>query len=245
MSSERKKHYNLAMLFLVLTSIFGLLLSLFFVTYPPILEDDWGFRDLAVGSAFCAICILGIFAAIFPGSCSATPDFGKRNRNEKSYLLIHEKDLRAHHPSCDNYSTHILRVGKREFCATCTGLLVGALTAMVGAITYFSGSVQVGETRVLGIIGAAAVIVGFLQSAMPKSSNSITRFFASVSFVVGCFLVLVSLDEAVKSITIDLFFLALSILWIITKIAFSQSDHYETCSQCSTGSCGKKRKRVR
>lgn len=245
MSSESKKHYNLTVLFLMSTSIFGLFLSLFFVVYPPILEDDWPFRNLTVGSAFCAICILGIFAAVFPGSCSTIPNFGKRNRGDESQPVIHEKTLRAHHPSCENYSNHVLRVGNREFCATCTGLLVGASAVIIATIIYFFGGFRVGEPYILVSGGASAVIIGLLQSALPKSSNGYTRFFASVIFVVGCFLMLVSLDEAVKSIAIDLFSVALSILWIMTKIAFSQWDHHETCSQCSTGSCKQDRNRMR
>jgi hypothetical protein len=87
--------------------------------------------------------------------------------------------------------------------------------------------------------------LGLLQSALPKLSNGSTRFFASTIFVIGCFLMLVSLDEAVKNTSIDLFFVALCIFWIMTKIAFSQWDHQQTCSQCSTESCRQDKKRMR
>lgn len=237
MSSDSGKHFNLTMLFLMAVSIFGLFLSLLFVVYPPTLKDDFAFRNLTVGLAFCAVCILGIFAALFPSSCSAFPNFEKRNRGDQSNPTMHETTLRGHHQSCENYSTHILRIGKRKFCATCSGLIVGASIVLIGTSLYFFGSLRIGDPFTLVSVGAFAVIFGFLQSALPKLSNGSTRFFASTIFVIGCFLMLVSLDEAVKNTSIDLFFVALSILWIMTKIALSQWDHQQTCSQCSTESC--------
>ena len=237
MISKTKKQSNLTLLFLTSTSLFGLFLSLLFVAYPPALEDYWAFRSLTTGSAFCAVCILGIFAALFPGSCSKTPSFGKGNGNEGTHSLIHEKNLQAHHPLCDNYSTHVLHFGDRKLCATCTGLSVGAFGVIVGTITYFFGGLRAGVPHVLVLIGGLAVIAGLLQSALPKSSKAYTRFFFSIVFVVGCFLMLVGLDAAIESITIDLFSVALSMLLILTKIALSQRDHLETCSQCAMESC--------
>jgi hypothetical protein len=237
MKKDSGKNYNLTMLFLIIVSIFGLLLSFFSVIYPPEVKDDFAFRNLTVGSAFCAVCILGIFAAVFPSSCSAIPSFEKHNRGNKSKLTIHETTLQAHHPSCENYSTHVLHIGSRKFCATCSGMLVGASAVLIGAGLYFFGNLRIGEPVILVSVGAFLVFFGLLQAALPKLSSGSTRFFASTIFVIGCFLMLVSLDETVKNTSIDLFFVALCILWIMTKIALSQWDHQQTCSQCSRESC--------
>lgn len=244
MCSAIGKHHNLTMLFLIAVSIFGLVLSTFFGVYPSKLEDNFEFRKLTIGSAFGAVCILGIFAALFPSSCSATPNFEKRNRDNHSNPTMHEKTLRAHHPSCASYSTHILRIGNRKFCATCSGLLVGATAVLVGTSLYFFGNLRIGESFTLVLVGTCAVIFGLLQSALPKLSSGFTRFFASIIFVIGCFLMLVSIDQTTKNTSIDLFFVALSVLWILTKIAFSQLDHQRICSQCSTKSCGQDGKRM-
>lgn len=245
MRSAIGKHHNLTMLFLIAVSIFGLFLSLFFVVYPHKLEDNFEFRKLTVGSAFGAVCTLGIFAALFPSSCLTTPNFKKRNRYNQSNPTMHETTLRAHHPSCASYSTHILRIGNRKFCATCSGLLVGATAVLIGTSLYFFGNLRIGEPFTLVSVGTCAVIFGLLQSALPKLSNGFTRFFASTIFVVGCFLMFVSIDQTTKNTSIDLFFVALSVLWILTKIAFSQWDHQRICSQCSTESCRQNKKRMR
>jgi hypothetical protein len=228
---------NLTLTFFVAVSIFGLLLSIFFVVRPSSLEDDFAFRNLTVGSAFVAVCILGIFAAMNPSSCLAVPQFGKSSEHDGRTSKLHETTFRAHHPSCKSYSTHILHIGNREFCATCSGLLFGATVGLTGAIIYFFGNLRFEEPYPMVLVGACAVIFGLLQSALPRLSNGFARFFASAVFVVGSFLVLASVDQATKNTSIDFFFVALSVLWILTKISFSQRDHQRICSQCAIESC--------
>jgi hypothetical protein len=243
MSSDNGKHSNLTLAFLMAVSIFGLFLSILFVAYPfTSLEDDFAFRNLTVGSAFSAVCILGMFAALFPSSCSALPKFRKRNEHYQIFPIIHETTLQAHHPSCENYSTHILRIGNMKFCATCSGLVVGAAVALFGTGLCFFAGLRIGDPFVLVSLGAAGVALGLLQSALPKFSSGSTRFLASILFVIGTFLMLIGLDGAVKNISIDLFFVVLSVFWIQTKIALSQRDHQQTCAKCSLSLAGRTKK---
>ena len=245
MNSADIKHPNFVLAFLMSVSVFGIALSIFFVLIPSALADDFAYRNLMIGSAFSAVCVLGIFAALFPSSCLAIPQFWTRNRPEKRTSDLHETTLRAHHPPCEKYSTHILRIGITNLCATCSGLLVGATIALFGTGLYFFGGLRMGDPSTLVLIGAAGVALGLLQSALPKFSGGLARFFASILFVAGTFLMLVSIDAALKNTSIDLFFVALSVLWILTKITLSQRDHQRTCSECSVKSCryNKKRKR--
>ena len=237
MSSAEVKHPDLTIAFLIAVSIFGLVLSTFFVLFPFPLEDDFAFRNLIVGSAFSMVCILGMFAALFPGHDSTIFKFRKSKAPKKRRIAIHETTYRAHHPICENYSTHILSIGKMKFCATCSGLLLGAAFVLVSTSLYFFVDLRLAEPVVLVWLGVAGVTLGFAQSALPNLSNGLTRFVASILFVVGTFLMLVSVDEAAKSISVDLFFVALSVLWILTKIGLSQRDHQRTCSHCSKDTC--------
>lgn len=244
MNSDSVKKANLLLIFLVSTSIFGLFLSNFFVFNPSIPEENFAYRNLTTGTIFGLVCILGILAALFPSSCLVISQFWKNNGNHRHQLSIHKENWRAHHPSCENYSTHILSIGNSRFCATCYGLMVGAIIALIGTSLYFFGGLSVGNPIIMVLMGTTGVTLGLLQSAFPKFSNSIIRFFASISFVMGTSLMLISIDTATKSISIDLFFIILSILWILTKINFSQRDHRLTCSNCSTKSCRNKKKGI-
>jgi hypothetical protein len=242
MSLTDCKHYNLTLAFLITVSIFGLILSIFFVVNPSSVEDDFKFRNLTVGSTFIAVCVLGIFAGVFPSLSARNLSFEKRNEYSQSANAIHETTLRAHHPSCENFSTHILKVGNMKFCATCSGLIFGAVIVIFGTCLHFFGNFYIGEPFILVSLGTFAVISSLLQSALPKFSGGLTRFFTSTIFVIGCFLMLVSINEVTKNTSIELFFVALCVLWIFTKIALSQRDHQQTCLNCSIESCRRYKK---
>jgi hypothetical protein len=232
------KPCNLTLLFLISVSIFGLLLSIVFAVYPPKLEDDFAFRKPAVGSAFAAVCVLGILAVLYPDSCSGTLNFEKQHRYEHISRRAHKPALRGHHPACERYSTHVLCIGDRRFCATCSGLLVGAIVVLVGIGMYFFGNLRIGEKPFIPVsVGALGLILGLFYPSIPRFCNGFTRFFASILFAVGSFLILVSMEEAAANTSIDLFFIALSVLWILTRISLSQWEHQRTCSQCSLASC--------
>jgi hypothetical protein len=232
MKPQKVEQANTSITFLIVVSVFGLLLSILFVVHPASIKDNFPFRNLVAGSAFSIICISGILAALFPSSCQAIPKILKSNKNG-DLPDVHETTLRAHHPLCDSYNAHILSIGSMKVCATCSGLMVGAAFALLGTALCFFGNLRIGEPSTLVWVGTAGVTLGLLQSGFPKFSNALTRFLASVIFVVGTFLLLVSINEATKNVSIDLFFIAVSLLWILTKIALSQRDHQNICSLCT------------
>ena len=245
MNSDNVKKANLRLIFIVSISIFGLLLSNFFVFNPSMSEENFAYRNLTIGTMFGLVCILGILAALFPSYCLVIPQFWRNSGNHRHQPNMHKENWRAHHPSCENYVTHILSIGNSKFCATCYGLMVGATIAFIFTSLYFFGGLSTGNPSIMVLTGTTGVTLGLLQSALPKFSNSIIRFFASISFVMGTSLMLISIDAATNSFSTDLFFIILSILWILTKINLSQRDHRLTCSNCSTKSCRNNKKGIR
>ena len=86
-------------------------------------------------------------------------------------------------------------------------------------------------------IGVVSVVVGLLYPVVPmKFQNGFTRFFAGVLLAVGSFLVLAGVEEAAKSLSVDIFFVALSVLWLATKMSLSQWEHRKICDSCSLSS---------
>lgn len=237
MTLIKNLHSKLTLAFLVVVSVFGLMLSIFFVVSPFTSEENAVFRNLVAASAFSLLCILGIFAALLPN----LRKIASKRKDDTRYNLhdweINESNFVAHHPSCGEFSSHLLKIGNKELCATCSGLLVGAVIALLGTVLWFSWNLRIGEPFKLVLVGSIAVALGLLQSALPRLSNGIIRFFGSTVFVLGAFLMFVSINEASKNILIDFFFIAVSLLWIMTKIAFSQNDHQQICSECSRYLC--------
>jgi hypothetical protein len=228
------------LLFLVAVSFFGLALAVVFVAAPPVAETDFALRKPVAGSAFAVVCVLGIFAVLYPASCAGIVGFKRRGKTVHSFHDAHVKVLRGHHVSCEPFSSHVIKIGERVFCASCSGLLVGAVVALVGVGLFFFGDLRVGEVSFVAVlVGVGGVAAGLLYPFVPvKFQSGVTRFLAGVFLAAGSFLIVAGVDEAARSFSVDLFAVALSVLWIATKISLSQWEHKKTCAQCSLGSCG-------
>jgi hypothetical protein len=238
MKGVESKPRNLSLFFLVFVSIFGLLLSVLFVFSLPNLGDDFEFRRIVVGSVFGAVCVLGIIGGLYPRSCSSVLDFQKLDRTAQSSSGLNVSTFKGHHPTCGCFSSHLLHFGERRFCATCSGLVVGAVVVLFGVGFFFFGNIGIMEAdSLLVVAGAVGVAFGLLHPSVFRL-RGVVRFFASTVFVVGAFLVLVSVEDAVKNTSIDLFLVLLSVLWILTKVSFSRWEHQQICSHCSLEACG-------
>jgi len=221
--------YYFFLIFAIGVSIFGLFTVLIIGINPPMIYGSFFWRKPLIGSIFSLICILGIFAALFPKQCSQTFHFRKENMN----LTSHRIHATSHHPDCDcrKFSAHVIRVGSHTLCAACTGLLLGAIIALVGTTFYFfSGRNVEGVSFSVVLIGTAGIILGFLQLKF----RGFLRLLLNTFFVLGAFLILVGIDELAESLFADFFLTALIAFWILTRIQLSQWDHWRICSNCES-----------
>jgi hypothetical protein len=238
---------NLVLLFLVSGSFFGLALAVLFSVSPPVSQTDFMWRRPVVGSVFALVCVSGSVAVILPNKCSRGFSYGEERRRGwvsfafKRGSTTSDGDslvLRGHHPVCDVFSSHVFDLGGRRFCATCSGLLLGALVALGGVGLYFFGGYRVGQDA-FGLlwVGVLGVIVGLLQSPLIRVQRSFVRVMSGALLAVGALLILVTVDELVGDFFLDIFLVFLSVLWLVTRISFSQWEHEKMCSACGSASC--------
>jgi hypothetical protein len=226
------------LIFLIFVSLFGLVLSFVFVTISGGTPDGFDLRRPLVGSVFGTLCVLGAFAAIYPNACSKVFDYEKNLKPKDESEEKQGPNIRGHHPTCRNYSAHILIVNSRILCSTCTGFSVGAIIALVGVGLFFFGPFSFGTRPFIAmIIGASAVSIGLLHSILPGFKVGFSRFIASAFFAVGAFLILASIEDALSNTSIDFFIVLLSVLWLITDTALSRWDHRRICSNCALQTC--------
>jgi hypothetical protein len=219
--------HNSILMFDIGVSIFGLLIVLMLVFNPPISQESLFWQKPLVGLVFSLICILGILAALFPRLCSQTFHFQK----ESSGLASRRISVTSHHPNCAEFSAHIIRINSHTLCAACTGLLLGAITALVGTALYFFGGWHLQGTGFpVVLIGVTATILGFLQLKL----RGFARLTLNIFFVLGAFLILVGIDELTGSLLIDIFLETFIVFWILTRIQLSQWDHWRICSRCKS-----------
>jgi hypothetical protein len=230
---------SFTLLFLVSVSFFGLALAIFFAVNPPAVQEDFVLRKPAVGSALGVICVLGIFAVIYPESCAGIAGLTKQGETVHSSGGARGRVLRGHHVDCAPYSTHVMHVGNRVFCATCSGLLVGAVIVLICTGLFFFGNLLISEKPFVPVsVGVAGVMAGLLYPVVPvRFQRGFTRFLAGVLLAVGSFLIVAGVEEAAGSFSLDFFFVALSVLWLAAKMSLSQWEHRRTCARCSVDSC--------
>ncbi|MCJ7762772.1 hypothetical protein MUP38_04870, partial [Candidatus Bathyarchaeota archaeon] len=182
---------SLTLLFLIAVSFFGLVLAVVFVVNPPEAQDDFALRKPAAGSALAVVCVLGIFVVLYPASCAGIAGLKNQGKTVHSFHKVRVKVLRGHHATCAPYSTHVMKIGNKIFCASCSGLLVGAVIVLAGIGLFFFLNLKISEDPfapvLVGVVGVAA---GLLYPVVPvKFQNGFTRFFAGVLLAVGSFLI--------------------------------------------------------
>ena len=144
MLTLNSKLASLTLLFLVAVSFFGLTLAVVFAVNPPEAQDDFALRKPAVGSALAVVCVLGIFAVVYPASCAGIVGLKERDKTVHSFHKVRVKVLRGHHATCEPYSTHVIKIGVKIFCASCSGLFVGAVIVLVCVGLFFFFNLRIG-----------------------------------------------------------------------------------------------------
>lgn len=215
------------LLFSIGISVFGILLITMWAINPPIGSESVFWRKPLIGSLFSLICILGIFATQFPNKCSEAFHFRTATPNVVSNQIL----TVSHHPDCQRFSAHVVRINGQMRCAACSGLLLGAVIALVGTILYFFIGWQIESTRSLpALMGVLGVLAGFTQSRF----KTYARLTSNSLFVLGGFFCLAGIDQTSQNLAIDLFIVMLIVFWILTRIQLSQWDHSRICEGCES-----------
>jgi hypothetical protein len=225
---------NFILIFTVSVSLFGSFTTVMLALNPPLAQENLSWRKPLIGSLFSAICMVGIIAALFPKKCSEAfhlPRIEERTISEAGTLNSEKRSimLKGHHPNCGRFSAHVIRMNKRVFCAACTGLLVGAFGALVGAVLYFFGGWDFGQFGFSAVlVGQVGIVLGFIQFKFGGCARLIVNAF----FVFGAFLSLVGIDSVAGNVFVDLYLIVLIVFWLVTRILISQWDHWRICHKC-------------
>jgi membrane-bound ClpP family serine protease len=139
----------------------------------------------------------------------------------------------GHHPTCENFSAHILQFGSKIYCAGCTGLVLGAIISLLGILLYSFHDYNFGGNAALIFwVGFISVVCGLLQYHIPNGNSGLVHFFLNVTFVLGAFLLLVGVNNITSNFILEVYLLALTTYWIIARIIFSQIEHRKICATC-------------
>ena len=178
------------------------------------------YQNLVTGGLFIVICAVGLVVAVAPWTLRGVSHGADRNPR-----------LVGHHPDCPEFSGHVLRVYGRALCAGCTGLALGAVSAIIGGFLCFFGGFSVGDPVIVFYTGALLVALGLVQHFIDMGSP-LFHTVLNVALVFGAFMLAASLMEMGASFFVEAYLLASILFWVAARVRVSQEEHVRVCSRC-------------
>ncbi len=232
---------------MLITSILSSFLIGIMINSQPISIESPTIRTSVVGLIFTIICIFGILAALFPKQCSSTLHSNKdtnfkpskttkyaKNHFKKNSTVFNITIVHGHHIMCKEFAHHEFQILGKTFCIGCYGLLSGVILSLSVMILYLLGFWFIKEYtfNIIVWFGIIGVNLGLTKPLLTTLKRKILRYLIEVIFVFGIFALLVTIDLALKNLTVDLYLILLSLYWLWTKITVTRFDHDKTCSMC-------------
>lgn len=202
----------------------SLLTVLIIVFNTPLVQADPSSRKTLTWIVFNTICLAGVLASVSPETCSRI--FSKKAGSN----TLHRKRIEGHHPACNAFSTHVVKIGGHVFCAACTGLFLGGVSAIVFSTAYFFSGLSLEKSPQPVLIGVIMVMLVLLGQA----AKGFIRVFLNLIFPIGGMLVLIGFDNLYENLFLNAFITALIVFWIIVRTMVSSWSHWKTCSSCSS-----------
>ena len=199
-----------------------LLLFLDLLTFnPSVPRITFGSQNLVTGSLFILVCAVGLVAVVAPWRLK-----GAGHGADRDPRLV------GHHPDCPEFSGHVLRAHGRALCAGCTGLALGAASAIIGGLLCFFGGFSVGDPPIVFHIGVLFVTLGLVQHFIDMGSP-LFHLALNVALVFGAFMLAASMRELGASFYVEAYLLASILFWVAARVRASQEEHIRVCSQCT------------
>jgi hypothetical protein len=187
------------------------------IVSQPLPELYFSAQALVSKLLFAAICALGIIAGIAPNWCSV----GSRSERRSGEAVA------GHHPDCGHFPGHTIMLGARVFCAGCSGLVLGAVFALLGLLSgYYPLGIDVGFW-----FGALIVGLGLAQHYIDLGSGWV-HFCLNFLFVLGVWFMFEAIQLMGLSFIVSSYFLSVTVFWIYARIRASQWTHVGVCRGC-------------
>jgi hypothetical protein len=187
-------------------------------------------RMLVVG-LFIIICIFGISLSFFPGWYKRF--IKNKDQGSKSQKFQKKpRRRRGHHPDCDSFISHVIKVNDKTYCAGCLGLAIGSVSSIfLGIIYLFYIDKILINFNYLIFAGLVLIFLGFLETTKPIK-NAIIHIIANVFLIIGFFLIVVGMFEATGNMVYMVISIIFSFLFLDTRVQMSSYNHNIICNNC-------------
>jgi len=191
------------------------------------------YDKLFVGGIFITSCLFGISLAIHPGWFKRFTKQEKQNPNKKQTQKTARR-RKGHHPDCDQFQNHILKINNKTLCSGCLGLFIGSIISIFLTIIYIIFRNELSSTAFHFFIILGLFIIGlvYIEIILPKK-HTIVHVVSNIFLMISFFIVIISIFEITGSKIYGAISILLSFLWLDTRIQLSNWRHTLICENCS------------
>lgn len=217
--------------YLFLSIIAGIFIIIFVMFFPSS-DQVLLFNDrVLLAIVFIVCCCFGIASSFWPGWFHVF-------RIKKSTVQEHSERLQkrryhGHHPDCDSFDDHRLRIMNKVFCAGCLGLALGSFLAVFLMLGYVLGFFDTVFPVYfwLVVIGLSGVYLLYIELVLPIR-NPLVHVLVNIFFIVSFSFIVISVLEITQNKLYGLLTIVLLVLFLTTRIRFSQWMHHQICMRC-------------
>lgn len=215
------------LLFLVAIAFAALALIPILLVSPNLQTDQTSLRHPLISAAYTVVCVGGIAAVFYPNKCMMFKKPVSSTRlNEPSASTL---EFRGHHPNCENYTANRITIRGLAFCSACSGLLIGAIAAIIGVAAYSLGLLSLAAGSFWAIAGGESLmLVGLAQI----KTGGYVKLAVNALFVFGSAIMLIEADWAGQSLLVDVYVLGLIVFMLWLRILLSEWNNKRTCLAC-------------
>lgn len=209
-----------------------LLLILAFFNYSNTASVDI-YDKLLVGGVFITSCLFGISLTIYPGWFKRFTRQEKQNPNVRQTQKVARK-RKGHHPDCDQFQNHTIRIGNKTLCAGCLGLSIGAILSIFLMSLYIVVGSELSFTKFYFFMFLGLILIGLVYiEIMIQIRHTIIHIISNVFLVISFLLIVVCIFEITSNKMYGGVSIFLSFLWLDTRIRLSNLYHTWICKNCS------------
>ncbi len=188
-----------------------------------------------MGSAIAIVSLLGIVAALRPGGCNRFLRVSRVDpavrRDASLPPGCTARGYVGHHPDCDAFHSHLVRLRGRIACAGCTGMVAGGIAGLLLSLASVLGiaPTDASTDAAMGLLGASLAVAGIL-GAYPRRATGWTRVLASLALVTGSVVLTLALAE--QGLAAGAFGLAAALAVLGLRVDLSRLNHTVACTEC-------------
>jgi hypothetical protein len=191
------------------------------------------YDKLFVGGVFITSCLFGISLAIYPGWFKRFTKQEKQSTNKKQTQKTARK-RKGHHPDCDQFQNHTIRINNKILCAGCLGLSIGAILSIFLMILYIVIGNELSFTTFYFFMFLGLIIIGLVYiEIMLPIRHAIIHVISNAFLVISFLLIVICIFEITDNKIYGTTGILLSFLWLDTRIQLSYWQHSLICNNCT------------